>query len=163
MWWRNLCNLEYLNCCTGGKQKPSYCRPSSHSLRFDRWNGPDLDSKVLMANMGPTWVLSAPYGPLLVPWTLLSGDIATNWQGRDVWLKGLSVISHIQLPCCVVLWPVYTAGIFIYKTFFVTVFYCHKFPFYIYVKVNLGTFGPWGVCYIYLTYVDQLICHIIQM
>ena len=30
------------------------------------------DSKVHGANMGPTWVLSAPDGPLLAPWTLLS-------------------------------------------------------------------------------------------
>ena len=31
------------------------------------------DSKVHGANMGPTWVLSAPGGPMLSPWTLLSG------------------------------------------------------------------------------------------
>ena len=27
-----------------------------------------------MANMGSTWVLSAPDGPMLAPWTLLSGN-----------------------------------------------------------------------------------------
>ena len=31
------------------------------------------DNKVHGANMGPTWVLSAPGGPMLSPWTLLSG------------------------------------------------------------------------------------------
>ena len=31
------------------------------------------DSKVHGANMGPTWVLSAPDGSMLAPWTLLSG------------------------------------------------------------------------------------------
>ena len=33
------------------------------------------DSKVHGANMGPTWVLSAPDGPMLAQWTLLSGNI----------------------------------------------------------------------------------------
>ena len=33
------------------------------------------DSNVYGANMGPTWVLSAPDGPLLAPWTLLSGMV----------------------------------------------------------------------------------------
>ena len=32
------------------------------------------DSNVHGAKMGPTWVLSAPDGPMLVPWTLLSGS-----------------------------------------------------------------------------------------
>ena len=31
------------------------------------------DSKVHGANMGPTWVLSAPDGPMLAPWTLFQG------------------------------------------------------------------------------------------
>ena len=33
------------------------------------------DSKIHGANMGPTWVLSAPDGPPLAPWALLSGYI----------------------------------------------------------------------------------------
>ena len=33
------------------------------------------DSKVHGDNMGPTWVLSAPDGPMLAPWTLLSGKL----------------------------------------------------------------------------------------
>ena len=34
------------------------------------------DSKVHGANMGPIWVLSAPDGPHVGPWTLLLG---INW------------------------------------------------------------------------------------
>ena len=34
-----------------------------------------LDSRVHGANMGPTWALSAPVGPMLAPWILLSGCI----------------------------------------------------------------------------------------
>ena len=35
----------------------------------------DPDSKVHGANMGPTWVVSTPQmGPMLAPWTVLSGD-----------------------------------------------------------------------------------------
>ena len=33
------------------------------------------DSKVHVDNMGPTWVLSAPGGPTLAPWTLRSGHV----------------------------------------------------------------------------------------
>ena len=40
------------------------------------------DSKVHGGNMGPTWVLSAPDGPMLVPWTLLSG-VVNNSVFRD--------------------------------------------------------------------------------
>ena len=37
------------------------------------------DSKVHGGNMGPTWVLSAPAGPHVGPWTLLSGMISIEW------------------------------------------------------------------------------------
>ena len=33
------------------------------------------DSKVHGANMGPTWVQSAPDGPRVGPWTLISGVV----------------------------------------------------------------------------------------
>ena len=33
------------------------------------------DSKVQGANTGHTWVLSAQMGPMLAPWTLLSGKL----------------------------------------------------------------------------------------
>ena len=39
-----------------------------------------LDSKIHGANMGPTWVLSAPDGPMLTPWTLLSGTFRVGFQ-----------------------------------------------------------------------------------
>ena len=38
-------------------------------LKFNAYT----DSKVHGANMGPTWVLLAPDGPMLAAWTLLSG------------------------------------------------------------------------------------------
>ena len=41
------------------------------------------DSEVHGANMGPTWVLSASVGPMLAPWTLLSG-ITWILKKRDV-------------------------------------------------------------------------------
>ena len=46
------------------------------------------DSKGHGTNMGPTWVLSAPDGPMLAPWTLLSGTQGhTINQQRDIdWL-----------------------------------------------------------------------------
>ena len=43
-------------------------------LNCKHWNKKVIpDSKVHGANMGLTWVLSAPDGPMLAPWTLLSG------------------------------------------------------------------------------------------
>ena len=40
----------------------------------------DPYSKVHSANMGPTWVPSVPDGPMLAPWTLLSGDVTRSLQ-----------------------------------------------------------------------------------
>ena len=58
------------------------------------------DSKVHGANMVPTWVLSAPDGPMLAPWTLLSGlcSLIFHCSGLQQWgcLPGA------------ILWPVYT-------------------------------------------------------
>ena len=45
----------------------------------------DPDNKVHGANMGPTWVLSAPDGPHVVPRTLLSWN---QLQTDDRRLKG---------------------------------------------------------------------------
>ena len=39
------------------------------------------DSKIHGANMGPTWVLSAQDGPMLAPWTLLSGGRLNKKDG----------------------------------------------------------------------------------
>ena len=36
------------------------------------------DSKVHGANIGPTWALSAQMGPMLAPWTLLSGVVCVR-------------------------------------------------------------------------------------
>ena len=38
------------------------------------------DSNVHGANMGPTWDLSAPDGPMLAPWNLLSGRMACTFS-----------------------------------------------------------------------------------
>ena len=43
------------------------------------------DSKVHGANMGPTWALSAPAGPMLAPWTLLSGFLPMHAPG--IWMR----------------------------------------------------------------------------
>ena len=40
------------------------------------------DSKVHGANIGPTWVLSAPVGPVLAPWNLLSGNLYNSEEKR---------------------------------------------------------------------------------
>ena len=47
------------------------------------------DSKDNGANMGPTWVLSAPGGPHVDPWTLLSG-LVQDW--------GNSIVNALELP-----------------------------------------------------------------
>ena len=44
------------------------------------------DGKVHGANMGPTWVLSASYGPILAPWNLLSGKpLNGRGNGQHGW------------------------------------------------------------------------------
>ena len=61
------------------------------------------DRKVHVANMGPTWVLSAQMGPMLAIWTLLSGIMRTRLSpgcasvmgtmeslGISWWLQGVS-------------------------------------------------------------------------
>ena len=42
------------------------------------WDTTIPDSKIVGANMGPTWVLSAPDGPTLAPWILLSEMAVDN-------------------------------------------------------------------------------------
>ena len=46
-----------------------YRVPKLMPLRYNDF----LDSKVYGTDMGPTWVLSVPDGPILAPWILLSG------------------------------------------------------------------------------------------
>ena len=59
------------------------------------------DSKVHGANIGPTWVLSAPDGPMLAPWYLLSGLFMI---GRFVPLTMITlyavVLSPVLSPYC---------------------------------------------------------------
>ena len=52
--------------------------------------------------MGPTWVLSAPDGPMLVPWTLLSGQrfvsvLIESKMHDSVWIcwSGLRSVKHL--------------------------------------------------------------------
>ena len=59
-------------------------------VSHQRFHG-NSDSKVHVANMGPTWVLSPQVGPMLVPWTLLSG----NW-----WNKTMQISTDIIWPWC---------------------------------------------------------------
>ena len=52
---------------------------------------PSPDSKIHGANMGPIWVLSAPDGPMLAPWTLLSGSVLFHWNwDNQLWLISLN-------------------------------------------------------------------------
>ena len=77
--------LVSIDMCAKNSEKyfGSYC------LKFlsDRWKGGQTPNcKVHGTNMGPTWVMLAPYiGPMLAPWTLLSGTpyytiIRTVWR-----------------------------------------------------------------------------------
>ena len=63
------------------------------------------DSKVHGNNMGPTWVLLAKDGPMLVPWTLLSGLLVVSlkkleksgqWIGRPWGLCYFIVLCYMQ-------------------------------------------------------------------
>ena len=51
------------------------------------------DNKVHEANMGPTWVLSAPDGPHVGPWTLLSGAFDNVFILR-AFSSGLNVLNR---------------------------------------------------------------------
>ena len=56
--------------------------------------------KIHVANMGPTWVLSAPDGPIVAPCTLLSGITWQNGAGdakisNNVWLVFVDVLTFL--------------------------------------------------------------------
>ena len=53
-----------------------FTRDSQHNHNTTPQITNNPDDKVHGANMGPTWVLSAPDGPMLAPWTLLSGTLS---------------------------------------------------------------------------------------
>ena len=54
------------------------------------------ESKVHEANMGPTWVLSAPDGPMLAPWSLLSGYLIF-WSKLRRHSQGILSLQLIRL------------------------------------------------------------------
>ena len=58
--------------------------------RATGWSEDFPDSKVHGANMGPTWGRQNPGGPMLAPWTLLSGF--PIWSGNDYYFE---IIFHI--------------------------------------------------------------------
>ena len=49
-----------------------------------------------MGHMGPTWVLSAPDGPHLAPWTLLSGTTSVDTIHPTIYAHG----SRFVVSCC---------------------------------------------------------------
>ena len=57
------------------------------------------DSKVHMANMGPTWFLSAEMGPVLAPRTLLSGVISHNimYHNESLRIRKLVIDETLEL------------------------------------------------------------------
>ena len=68
----------------------SYWTKPLHS-HISRSNGPNPDGgKVHGANMGPTWALSAPDGPMLAPWTLLLGKLCCRAPGNSVQWSSLT-------------------------------------------------------------------------
>ena len=62
---------------------PFCLTPTTMIVSVSVWNIPD--GKVHVSNMGPTWVLSAPDGPMLAPWTLLSGMAIVYDNGMKQW------------------------------------------------------------------------------
>ena len=57
------------------------------------------DSKIHMSNMGPTWVLSAPGGPMLAPWTLLPGCAWKYTVLKSTWrILQISVFLWVMSP-----------------------------------------------------------------
>ena len=65
------------------------------------------DSNILGTNMGPTWVLSAPDGPMLATWTLLSG-VSTYINKRSLKLAthvyGVIGINNVSLTADYLSW-----------------------------------------------------------
>ena len=84
-------------------RRPDWCprrtpdHPCHHRMLSDRLPKlePSPDTKVHGANMGPTWVLSAPDGPMLAPWTLLSGSALVSCDMRW-WVQSLHSICFLD-------------------------------------------------------------------
>ena len=61
------------------------------------WSHPD--SKVHGANMGPTWVLRSQIGPMLAPWTLLSGHSMSSLENVSWWRHQMETFSALLAIC----------------------------------------------------------------
>ena len=59
----------------------------------------DPDSRVHWANMGPTWVLPAQMGPMLAPWTLLSG--VKNIHKHQVGSSDATNLPNFKHACAI--------------------------------------------------------------
>ena len=60
-----------------------------------------VNSKIDGANMGPTWDLLAPDGPMLAPWTLLLGMGCRRTDDEKLTepITGSDLLMHIYVPC----------------------------------------------------------------
>ena len=68
-----------------------------------KWNGYSPDSKVHEANMGPTWVLSAPDGPHVGPMNLairVSSILMPDWEFPQISLLHCVSRAVIRIPSC---------------------------------------------------------------
>ena len=73
-------------------------------MRYGRQMGPD--SKVHGANMGPTWVLSAPDGPHVGPMNLAAVPAVWSVGPNIYW--GLLICTELWVSCSqlMVIWPI---------------------------------------------------------
>ena len=66
--------------CTWLVFKFSYCHePEPYYYNQVEWHNHIPDNKAHEANMGPIWGQQDMVGPMLAPWTLLSGMLITLW------------------------------------------------------------------------------------
>ena len=79
-------------------QKLPFSRKDSRETYCLYTKNPCPDSKVHGANMGPTWVLVAPDGPMLAQWTLQSGYI---WKVVLI-LKTGAIVPNGSVMCVVI-------------------------------------------------------------
>ena len=94
----------------------SLCTDDVYTIRWFDYLQRYLMTSQIAKFMGPTWVLSAQMGPVLAPWTLLSGvfnsrtnkgvDLMTRygcvenystafiWELRSQWIKRIGMTSY---------------------------------------------------------------------
>ena len=104
-WNKNVWSIHELFYTHGGSELYAVCMCNAVLW----WEGASniTDNKVHEANMGPTWVLSAPDGAMLAPWNLLSGVVQSIWvqhhwiarqqvkHGGSKWKKKTALWNHI--------------------------------------------------------------------